>query len=510
MILNNRPFIWIIPIFVAGIFLFPHILHSQSRSVKSEVKNGSDTQANPAPGAEINPKKTSQIKRLPDLVVRDIQLDKDCNIIVTIKNIGTAGAPNSGYDPATGASIQVYKGSQAWGGLRLGAFDPAGRLKKPGASVKQVWFPEAKNLDLEPGTHSIKVVVDGNNAVTEANERNNSRMERLLCRKPAIPKAVAPVQNPPALAPDTQPPLQAKKVIRNPELNSVSEKPAPRPGPRVPDQLNEPLLVDLAITDISIDPPNPRIAKDIIRITVTIQNIGIHSQFPGAPEAYFQMELTDDPYTQYYRKIVPEYSMTIPPLTAGEEFTISQTITIPRRVKIGNTMVTLQPGPYKLLGQINTTNYQPDEEQNSSNNEFTRRFDVRDPAPSDLVLDNITLTSDCRLKLTFHNEGAAIPDEDFAKAWVRVSKDNGQVNEQEYLSAIDPNGLVKHPGFSWMPMHYRVNYIWPINPNNNNCINTICLTPGQTSSFQVSVDPYHAISDAKPGNNAKTKTLTCP
>jgi len=379
MILNNRAFIWIIPIFVAGIFLFPHILHSQSRSVKSEVKNGADTQANPATGAEINPKKTSQIKRLPDLVVRDIQLDKDCNIIVTIKNIGTAGAPSSGYDPATGASIQVYKGSQAWGGLRLGAFDPAGRLKKPGASVKQVWFPEAKNLDLEPGTHSIKVVVDGNNAVTEANERNNSRMERLLCKKPAASAT-------------TTAPAVPKKVIRNPELNSVSEKPAPRPGPQIPDQLNEPLLVDLAITDISIDPPNPKLDKDIFSIHVTIKNIGVTSQPPGAPQAYFQMELTDDPYTQYYFNTIPQYSMTIPPLMAGEEFTIFAAGRIARQKKIGNMMVTAQPGPYKLVGVINTTNYQADEEQNNGNNEFTRRFDVRDPAPSDLVLDDITLT----------------------------------------------------------------------------------------------------------------------
>jgi len=106
-----------------------------------------------------------------------------------------------------------------------------------------------------------------------------------------------------------------------------------------------------------------------------------------------------------------------------------------------------------------------------------------------------------------------IPDEDFAKAWVRVSKDNGQVNEQKYLSAVDPTGLVKSPGIYWAasPSNYTVNYTWTINPNNNNCINTICLAPGQVATFQVTVDgPWHYISDTNYGNNSMTKTFTCP
>ncbi len=123
----------------------------------------------------------------PDLIVQDIKLIKDCKIKVTIKNIGTAGVPDSGYNMQNGASIQMYKGSKPWGGIRLGAVDTAKKLKQPGATVSYIWFPGAANLDLGAGTHSIKLVVDNNNAVIESNETNNTLTKRLGC-KPEQPK----------------------------------------------------------------------------------------------------------------------------------------------------------------------------------------------------------------------------------------------------------------------------------------------------------------------------------
>ncbi len=127
-------------------------------------------------------------KPLPDLIVSDIKLIKDCKIEITIKNIGAAGVPASGYDLHKGAGIQMYKGGKAWGGIRLGAVDRSGRLKTPGTSVKHVWFPKAANLALGAGTHSIKVIADNNNAVAELNEKNNSKTVRLVCKKPVTRK----------------------------------------------------------------------------------------------------------------------------------------------------------------------------------------------------------------------------------------------------------------------------------------------------------------------------------
>ncbi len=121
--------------------------------------------------------------RLPDLVVRSLRLVKDCKIQVTIQNRG-GPMPDSAYNPTQGAAVQMYNGSQPWGGLRLAGIDPMKKLNHPGASVSHIWFPGAANLQLTPGTHTIKVTVDNNNAVTESNEGNNSLTRRLTCRSP--------------------------------------------------------------------------------------------------------------------------------------------------------------------------------------------------------------------------------------------------------------------------------------------------------------------------------------
>jgi len=117
--------------------------------------------------------------QLPDLIVRDIKLIKDCKIQITIMNIGNAKIPESGYDLKNGAAVQMYKENTPWGGIRLGAIDPTRKLNTPGASITHVWFPKAINLNLTPGWHSIKLIVDNNNAVRELKEDNNSLTKRL-------------------------------------------------------------------------------------------------------------------------------------------------------------------------------------------------------------------------------------------------------------------------------------------------------------------------------------------
>jgi hypothetical protein len=122
-------------------------------------------------------------KRLPDLVVRDIRLIENCKIQVIIANIGTAGVPDSYYDNPNAVAVRMYKGAQAWGGMILKMFDPAGNLKAPGGVATHVWFPLAANLNLSPGTHSLKVIVDVGGVLTELSETNNSLTRRVTCQK---------------------------------------------------------------------------------------------------------------------------------------------------------------------------------------------------------------------------------------------------------------------------------------------------------------------------------------
>jgi hypothetical protein len=138
-------------------------------------------------------------RRMPDLVVKDIRLIKNCKIQVTIKNIGTAGVPSSSYETV---GVQMYKGNQPWGGIILKGFDPPGKLKVPGGTATHVWFPLAANLDLGGGTHTIKVIADHGSVLPELNETNNTRTERLICRKltPATGTAVVTATKPPVPA----------------------------------------------------------------------------------------------------------------------------------------------------------------------------------------------------------------------------------------------------------------------------------------------------------------------
>jgi hypothetical protein len=119
--------------------------------------------------------------RLPDLVVKNVQTVQDCNIQITLANIGRGSLPPSAYDLHHGAAIQLYKDGKAWGGIRLGGVDTGRQLARPGGTVSFLWFPNAANLKLSPGSHRIKVTVDNKNTVRESNEGNNTLQRTLRC-----------------------------------------------------------------------------------------------------------------------------------------------------------------------------------------------------------------------------------------------------------------------------------------------------------------------------------------
>lgn len=126
-------------------------------------------------------RQVSGIVKLPDLIVSEIQMVDNCQIRVTVKNTGPSGIPDSGYSMANGVFIQMYNGSRPWGGFRLSAVDREKRLQRPGGSFTFSWYPSGGSLELGPGVHPIKVVVDSNSAVTELSETNNELTQRIAC-----------------------------------------------------------------------------------------------------------------------------------------------------------------------------------------------------------------------------------------------------------------------------------------------------------------------------------------
>lgn len=148
-------------------------------SIKVDVDNNNKV-------AESNEGNNSLTKRVsceaakPDLVPTDLSLTPDCHVVLTLKNNGPGAVPVSAYG-SPGSGIQMYNDGQPWGGIILSGFDPSKQVQPAGGAVTKPWFPGAANLKLSPGVHAIKVDVDNNNNVAEANEGNNSLTRRLTC-----------------------------------------------------------------------------------------------------------------------------------------------------------------------------------------------------------------------------------------------------------------------------------------------------------------------------------------
>jgi hypothetical protein len=156
---------------------------------------------------------------------------------------------------------------------------------------------------------------------------------------------------------------------------------------------------------------------------------------------------------------------------------------------------------------INTSNFDPGEE-NSSNNQMTKTFVLRGiPQPADLVLDNLSLTADCRIRFRFHNKGAAIPGQDFNVARVSVMV-NGPGRQLRLLNEVDPARTSKKSGAFWGGITKYVTYTWPATTTSAGPGQS--LASGETATVTVIVDTFRAINDVNYGNNARTETLHCP
>ena len=97
---------------------------------------------------------------LPDLLVKEIGLSKNCEYSITIANNGSAGVPESSYSGNNSVSIQLSMGHTHALTIELRALDPKGQLKSPGGTVTYVWAPIIASKQFDLDSPKIKVVVD--------------------------------------------------------------------------------------------------------------------------------------------------------------------------------------------------------------------------------------------------------------------------------------------------------------------------------------------------------------
>ncbi|MCP4152021.1 MAG: hypothetical protein GY757_30040 [bacterium] len=114
----------------------------------------------------------------PDLDIVKVSTDRDCNLVVVVKNNGPGMLPArvySNHHPKS-AGVYVHINGKRWGGQSIWKFDPGKRLKRRGG------FASCTLNYKVSGSISVKAVVDMHNVVMETNENNNARTERLNCK----------------------------------------------------------------------------------------------------------------------------------------------------------------------------------------------------------------------------------------------------------------------------------------------------------------------------------------
>ncbi len=253
---------------------------------------------------------------------------------------------------------------------------------------------------------------------------------------------------------------------------------------------------DLVVRSVAIDPNPPRVHKDMIRITATVINKGSKAT-PMASSLSMEIDSVDAS-GQTFRGdrivAIPNYTFNIPVLAPRQSIQIAKTITL-------NFI-----GRHRVAGNIFIEGFKNEDEYHL-NNKYDYFFEaVKPPAPADLVMEEVTLASEGRLKLKLTNKGSAIPDADFNSSYIKI-RINGEDVGSLKLKEIDPTGLLKKGnGMNWMPgAEVHLNYIVP-----GSRYHGIQLQPGQTKTIQVIVDYNVRITDSNRSNNKKTVTLGRP
>lgn len=116
----------------------------------------------------------------PDLVIRNILLDRKCNVVVQVRNIGRGKVPNRVWTvhKPTSSSVYLTINGRGWGGATIWKFNPSKSLQPAGGGATY------RSTLKVTGTAAVKATIDHTKQVAESNESNNAMTKRLSCRKP--------------------------------------------------------------------------------------------------------------------------------------------------------------------------------------------------------------------------------------------------------------------------------------------------------------------------------------
>ena len=119
------------------------------------------------------------IAQLPDLTITELKVNQQCQVEVTIKNLGPGSLSETAFYVGTQPALQLYKGNAPGGAVKLNA-----RSLQPAGGTYTHTF--VANNQVVSGSFNYRAKVDKNNIVVEANENNNEMTNGLSC-VPVLP-----------------------------------------------------------------------------------------------------------------------------------------------------------------------------------------------------------------------------------------------------------------------------------------------------------------------------------
>jgi hypothetical protein len=116
---------------------------------------------------------------LPDLTVEGLSLDKDCCLVIRLKNVGKGPVPQKAwhFEFMDYCAVSIYSGDKQIACSPLVAIDPDHALEPPGGVLVFKTDLKIKNKTL------ITVIIDSTANVSETNKQNNKASATLGCQK---------------------------------------------------------------------------------------------------------------------------------------------------------------------------------------------------------------------------------------------------------------------------------------------------------------------------------------
>ncbi|GEM_PF-3935540 len=123
----------------------------------------------------------SEIRFVPTTRTVDGRTVRDCNLEITLRNVGTGALPDAAYGHETGLALQIWIDGEARGGGGLWWADPGCALQPAGGSLPFLWGPGSARPLIGAGPHTVKAVIVDVGDVVDENEANNQLTRNLSC-----------------------------------------------------------------------------------------------------------------------------------------------------------------------------------------------------------------------------------------------------------------------------------------------------------------------------------------